>query len=153
MYIQRPPSYALAPEEREKNARRSKLLPKAIGPFTVTAVRDEVITIDQDGIRHPVSIDRVTLAHPRREQHPRRRKRGRPRKRTKPANELHVVQKLLARRGPVTRREYLVQWFGHPVTSATWEPAGNLPETMRDRYDQRLSNTQHDRTTRAGRAQ
>ena len=47
VYVQRPSNYALASEEREKNARRSKLLPKSIGPFRVTSVRNDVVTIDR----------------------------------------------------------------------------------------------------------
>ena len=68
VYVQRSPSYALAPEEREQDARQSKLLPKAICPFTLSAVRDEMITVNKEQIRHSVSIDCVTLVHPRGEQ-------------------------------------------------------------------------------------
>ena len=62
VYLQRPPNYALVPEERKQWARHSKLPPKFVAPFKVTAVRDEVITIDHDGVQHPVSFDRITLA-------------------------------------------------------------------------------------------
>ena len=53
-YVQRPPSYTLAPEEREKNAWRSKLLPKTIRSFRVIAVSGDVVTIDQNGVCHSV---------------------------------------------------------------------------------------------------
>ena len=60
--MQRSPSYLLAPEEHLKDAWRSKLLRKSIGQFRVTDVRGDVVTIDQDGVRQPMSIDRVTPA-------------------------------------------------------------------------------------------
>ena len=53
---------------------------------------------------------------------------------------MNVIQKGFARRDPAKQREYFVQWFGHPFTYVSWEPAGNLAETMRDRYDLRLTN-------------
>ena len=65
VYVQRPLNYALYQEERVKNARRSKLLPKSNGPFTETAARGNVVTIVQDGMRHLVSIDRITPTVPR----------------------------------------------------------------------------------------
>ena len=100
MYVQRNTRYAPVLAERNRDARRSKLFPKAIGPFAVKVVCDEVITIDKDGIRHPVSIDSVTFAHPRCGKHRRSHRRGQLRKRTQATNEVHVVQKQLTRRGP-----------------------------------------------------
>ena len=61
MYVQRRLSHELTPEEREKNVSSSKLLSKSTGPFRVPNVRVDVIMPNQDGIRHPVSIDNVTL--------------------------------------------------------------------------------------------
>ena len=64
-----------------------------------------------------------------------------PFKRTQVDAGTHVIQKLLASRGSTTRRKYLVQWLGQPVTNATWKPTGNLPETMRGHQDQRQTYT------------
>ena len=57
--MQRPPNYALTPEEHEKEARHPKLLTKATRPFRITNVQGDVITIEQSGVRQPVWIDRV----------------------------------------------------------------------------------------------
>ena len=37
-----------------------------------------------------------------------------------------VVKRVLAQRGPVRRRQYLVEWEGYPMWEATWEPEANL---------------------------
>ena len=59
VYKQLPPSYAIAPEEHAVDSRRSKHLPKLIGPFCVTNVRDNFVTIKQNGVRNSVPIDRI----------------------------------------------------------------------------------------------
>ena len=109
MYAQRTPSYALAPEKREKNAFRSKLFAKSTGPFRVTDVRGDEATIDQNGMRHTVSIDRVKSVHAMWTRRQSRRKRGCQRKKQVTVGQTHVVQRLVLRRGQVTHREYLVQ--------------------------------------------
>ena len=91
------PNSTRTPEEQERVAHQSKMLSKSIVLFTATTVRDELITIDRDEIRHLISIFRVILAHTRRVQRSRRQNRGRCRTRKQASNVVHVIQKQLAR--------------------------------------------------------
>ena len=48
--------------KKVEQATRSKLLSKSVGPYEVVHIPDDVVTIKQDGVRHPVTIDLVTIA-------------------------------------------------------------------------------------------
>ena len=91
-HLQRPASYKLVPDEREQYARSCKPLPRSIRPFKVKALHDEVTTINKDGVRYRVAIDRATMTEPQCAKHSPDRKRRRAHKSTPTDADTHDSQ-------------------------------------------------------------
>ena len=151
VYLQRPPCYALAPEERERIAHQFKLLSKSTDPLQLSAVRDEVITADKNCVHHSSrsiasrsyshEILRIAIggavAHGSGTSSQRRSSST---EAARPLRTDNMPQVL----GAVASTSF------HPCNMGT---AGNLPETIRERYDRKLANVPSNSSTREEPAQ
>ena len=129
MFFQRPPGYALSKEEQYLNTTRSKLLTKLYGPFEVTDVSGDLITVNENVIRHPISVDRVSLDHssqqptndstPQATQSVTQHRSFFPQLDTVPAlsstndPDLYAVNKLVEHRTYNHQRVYKIRWYGY----------------------------------------
>ena len=54
----------------------------------------------------------------------------------RPANNEFRIKKLIEKRTRGSRTEYLVQWYGFPVTDATWLFKSKIPKSFVDAYEE-----------------
>ena len=151
MFVQRPPGYALSKEEQYLNTARSKLLPKSYGPFEVTDIIGDLITINENGIRHTISVDRVSLDHSRRQPNDDSLPKTTPSETKNPyksahsnvtptpssaySSDLHVLDKIVEHHTHKRQRIYKIRWYGYDPKNDKWEPAHHLPQSLTDKYE------------------
>ena len=148
VYVDRPTKNHRV-RKQDEHLVASKLSSKSYGPFRVISATDNTATIDEHGIEHVVSVDRLTV-DPTGPQPP-AESRERP---TSPepvndtADQLYVVDRLVDHRDTSTGRQYKVRWYGYASKFDTFEPAANLPQHFVARYHRRLERRRASTTRR-----
>lgn len=64
VFLNVPPTEARTADERAAETSKSNLGPRTDGPFKVIQVFENVVVVDEYGIRVPISINRYTRAPP-----------------------------------------------------------------------------------------
>ena len=160
VFIDRP-SKQHAVRKSDEHLVASKLSSKAYGPFRVIAATDDTVTIDEDGIEHVVSTDRVTVDPSSIGAAAEAVVRARDDKRDSPTqgapsadeeesgdNRRYVVDRLVDHRDTPAGRQYKVRWYGYPAEFDTFEPVANLPHHFVARYHRREQRRSNSRTRR-----
>jgi hypothetical protein len=117
---------------RRKAGEKRKLAPIADGPFKVTKVGTNAVTLQlpKNSKAHPtVNISRVQLYFG-----------PRPEILTEPpkddAQHEYEVDRILGRRIRNNREEYYIHWKGYPADDDTWEPKTNISQAALKAWEQ-----------------
>ena len=109
-------------------------------------VHNDIFTVDQDCLRHPMYIDRLINVPNRK--YTRKRLNIRPTAADGVRDQTYEMHKLLSRRGNDSNREYLVQWYGYGMKDSMLEPALNIYVKMYGRYDRRTQRPERNNSLR-----